>query len=150
MNSFSTGGIKLKNTDLSIGMKSTREAASHVYAGGATEHLQIETEVDRDARAIREKNLQYNETGEVADVDGKYRGKAGYLNHLKKTKDQLSANKFTGTQGPIRAQLFARSSVRWDYQPDVCKDYKQTGFCGYGDRYDLRLVVCIFEVLVYR
>ena len=20
-----------------------------------------------------------------------------------------------------------------DYQPDVCKDYKETGFCGYGD-----------------
>merc|ERR1719310_974237 len=24
-----------------------------------------------------------------------------------------------------------------DYQPDVCKDYKQTGYCGYGD-------ACIF------
>ena len=20
-----------------------------------------------------------------------------------------------------------------DYQPDICKDYKETGFCGYGD-----------------
>jgi RING finger protein 113A len=23
--------------------------------------------------------------------------------------------------------------VRWDYQPDICKDYKETGFCGFGD-----------------
>ena len=23
--------------------------------------------------------------------------------------------------------------MRFDYQPDVCKDYKETGFCGYGD-----------------
>lgn len=22
---------------------------------------------------------------------------------------------------------------RWDYQPDVCKDFKETGFCGFGD-----------------
>ena len=24
-------------------------------------------------------------------------------------------------------------TVRWDYQPDVCKDYKETGYCGFGD-----------------
>ncbi|KNZ51692.1 hypothetical protein VP01_385g6 [Puccinia sorghi] len=23
-----------------------------------------------------------------------------------------------------------------DYQPDVCKDYKETGYCGFGDTYD--------------
>jgi hypothetical protein len=22
---------------------------------------------------------------------------------------------------------------RFDYQPDICKDYKETGFCSYGD-----------------
>ena len=22
---------------------------------------------------------------------------------------------------------------RWDYAPDICKDYKETGFCGFGD-----------------
>ena len=36
-------------------------------------------------------------------------------------------------QGPIRAPLNIRSTVRWDYQPDICKDYKETGFCGFGD-----------------
>ncbi len=24
-------------------------------------------------------------------------------------------------------------TARFDYQPDVCKDYKETGYCGYGD-----------------
>ena len=24
-------------------------------------------------------------------------------------------------------------SFRWDYAPDICKDYKETGFCGFGD-----------------
>ncbi len=22
---------------------------------------------------------------------------------------------------------------RWDYQPDICKDYKETGYCGFGE-----------------
>ena len=26
-----------------------------------------------------------------------------------------------------------RTSISIDYQPDVCKDYKETGFCGFGD-----------------
>lgn len=32
-----------------------------------------------------------------------------------------------------RKHKFIKSTVRVDYQPDICKDYKQTGFCGYGD-----------------
>ena len=26
-----------------------------------------------------------------------------------------------------------RTTVRWDYAPDICKDFKETGFCGFGD-----------------
>ncbi|KAI8137371.1 hypothetical protein BJV82DRAFT_635628 [Fennellomyces sp. T-0311] len=35
--------------------------------------------------------------------------------------------------GPQRAPANVRVTARFDYQPDVCKDYKETGFCGYGD-----------------
>ena len=35
--------------------------------------------------------------------------------------------------GPIRAPANIRVTTRWDYQPDICKDYKETGFCGFGD-----------------
>lgn len=38
-----------------------------------------------------------------------------------------------GTFGPMRAPTFLRSTSRFDYCPDICKDYKETGFCGYGD-----------------
>ncbi|KAM9031460.1 E3 ubiquitin-protein ligase RNF113A-like [Sarcophilus harrisii] len=41
--------------------------------------------------------------------------------------------KACGRQGPMRAPGHLRATVRWDYQPDVCKDYKETGFCGFGD-----------------
>ncbi len=36
-------------------------------------------------------------------------------------------------KGPIRAPTNLRATVRWDYAPDICKDYKETGFCGFGD-----------------
>jgi len=35
--------------------------------------------------------------------------------------------------GPQRAPAHFRASVRVDYQPDICKDYKETGYCGFGD-----------------
>lgn len=62
--------------------------------------------------------------------DGTYRGAAGYSNFLQKNPDSVSQSKV----GPQKA---ASSNVRMvtitDFAPDVCKDYKQTGFCGFGD-----------------
>ena len=40
-------------------------------------------------------------------------------------------NKFLA--GPLRAPAFVRTTCVFDYQPNVCKDYKETGFCGFGD-----------------
>lgn len=34
----------------------------------------------------------------------------------------------------MRAPAHLRATVRWDYQPDICKDYKETGFCGFGGK----------------
>jgi RING finger protein 113A len=36
--------------------------------------------------------------------------------------------------GPLRAPAGnVRGISRMDYQPDICKDYKDTGFCSFGD-----------------
>lgn len=35
--------------------------------------------------------------------------------------------------GPQKASSNVRTITMTDYTPDVCKDYKQTGFCGFGD-----------------
>lgn len=35
--------------------------------------------------------------------------------------------------GPLKAPTNIRTITVTDYAPDVCKDYKQTGFCGFGD-----------------
>jgi RING finger protein 113A len=35
--------------------------------------------------------------------------------------------------GPQKSSTNVRTITITDYTPDVCKDYKQTGFCGFGD-----------------
>ena len=37
------------------------------------------------------------------------------------------------TVGPTKAPTNVRTITVTDFAPDVCKDYKTTGFCGYGD-----------------
>ncbi|RZF40097.1 hypothetical protein LSTR_LSTR002500 [Laodelphax striatellus] len=39
----------------------------------------------------------------------------------------------SSSKGPIKKPVFLRTTVRWDYQPDICKDFKETGLCGFGD-----------------
>lgn len=66
--------------------------------------------------------------------DKLYRGQAGYHQYNSR-KETTAGNAYKGisAKGPLRAPAHIRASVRWDYQPDICKDYKETGFCGFGD-----------------
>ncbi|KAJ1960632.1 RNA-splicing factor [Dipsacomyces acuminosporus] len=57
---------------------------------------------------------------------GIYKGLKGYGSRLK----EGSGSKKTG---PVKAPANVRSTSVFDYQPNVCKDYKETGYCGYGD-----------------
>ncbi|XP_063985781.1 E3 ubiquitin-protein ligase RNF113A [Diachasmimorpha longicaudata] len=101
---------------------------------GATAVLETETEVDKDAQAIFEKAQKINEELEGKEDDKIYRGLNNYAQYYKK-KDTAAGNASSGMvrKGPIRAPANLRATVRWDYQPDICKDYKETGFCGFGD-----------------
>ena len=54
--------------------------------------------------------------------------------------DQDAQN--TSFRGPMRAPTNVRSTLRIDYQPDVCKDYKDTGYCGYGGQGAPSLISC--------
>lgn len=109
----------------------------------ATATLETETEFDRDARAIRERQLKQAEeslkknpssasgsgSGEV------YKGIHGYTDYKAgfRREHTVSGEKAGGSHGPLRASAHIRLSARFDYQPDICKDYKETGYCGYGD-----------------
>lgn len=87
--------------------ESKREVVPQSYAGEATATAQIDTSIDRDARAALER---------------------------KREAPSLVATKASGQFAPMRAPTFLRATSRFDYQPDICKDYKETGFCGFGDQ----------------
>jgi len=133
-NAFATStGIEKKGLSYLLAEKS-EGSSKHVFGGNATAYNEVDTAEDRDARAIAERNLALQEEEGVNEDGSKiYRGQAGYKNHLKKDAASVGNNKNTGTQGPIRAPAFFRATCRFDFQPDICKDYRDTGFCGFGD-----------------
>ncbi|CAD5117980.1 DgyrCDS6720 [Dimorphilus gyrociliatus] len=101
---------------------------------GATREYNLDTEKNVDAQAIFERKQKVNEELEGKEDDKIYRGINNYATYIKK-KDTAQGNASSGhvRKGPMRAPANIRSTVRWDYQPDICKDYKETGFCGFGD-----------------
>lgn len=101
---------------------------------GATAILETETEADRDAQAIFEQAQKINQELKGKEDDKVYRGLNNYMQYYEK-RDTAQGNASSGMvrKGPIRAPSNLRSTVRWDYQPDLCKDYKETGYCGFGD-----------------
>jgi len=64
-------------------------------------------------------------------ADGTYKGAAAYSNFIARNPNAPSR----APVGPVKSS--SSSNVRMvtvtDFAPDVCKDYKQTGFCGFGD-----------------
>ena len=64
-----------------------------------------------------------------AEPDGTYKGAANYTSFIQKNPDAPS--KF----GPIKAPTNVRTVTVTDFAPDVCKDWKQTGYCGFGGKF---------------
>lgn len=98
---------------------SSGHSRPHVYAGDATHTTEIDTSTDKDARTVLERNIKLQESGVLDQEPNVYRGQAAYRSFVHKDPAQVGNNKMTGTQGPIRAPSFVRSSARFDYQ--VCR-----------------------------
>jgi len=60
--------------------------------------------------------------------DETYKGASAYSNFIRKNPNVPSRQ-----VGPMKASTNIRTITITDFAPDVCKDYKQTGFCGFGD-----------------
>ncbi|XP_042448302.1 zinc finger CCCH domain-containing protein 1-like [Zingiber officinale] len=108
----------------------------------ATATLETETEFSKYARAIRERVLKRAEEalkGKSKPCGGGndkiYKGIHGYTDYKAgfRREQTVAGEKASGAHGPLRASAHIRLSARFDYQPDICKDYKETGYCGYGD-----------------
>ncbi|KAJ5463080.1 hypothetical protein N7475_008024 [Penicillium sp. IBT 31633x] len=63
----------------------------------------------------------------TSELDGSYKGAANYQSFIQKNPDA------PGKFGPIKAPTNVRTVTVTDFAPDVCKDWKQTGYCGFGD-----------------
>jgi RING finger protein 113A len=100
----------------------------------ATKEVEIDTEKDKDARAIIDRNMKISKDklqGKIAnDV---YMGKSASIIYAEKSEKDMSMYKITGTLGPLRAPSNLRVTCRFDFAPGICKDWKETGFCGFGD-----------------
>ena len=48
-------------------------------------------------------------------------------------KEPNVVKKKMGELKPMKAQQHIRVTCRFDYAPGICKDYKETGYCGFGD-----------------
>jgi len=64
----------------------------------------------------------------VGQIDGTYKGLANQTKFFERNPDAPQRN-----VGPMKAPTNVRTVTVFDYAADVCKDYKQTGFCGFGD-----------------
>lgn len=74
------------------------------------------------------KNLLGTTRPRPGATDGTYKGAANYQSFIQK-----NPNAPTKQFGPMKAPTNIRTITVTDYAPDVCKDYKLTGFCGFGD-----------------
>ncbi|KAF6763124.1 hypothetical protein DFP72DRAFT_801523 [Ephemerocybe angulata] len=96
-------------------------AALDILAGDEAEELL--------AKRRRKERLDAGEVDEEIPNDGQYHGQSAYRTHIKKSTETPKAMRV----GPQRSANTIRTVTITDYQPDVCKDYKETGYCGFGD-----------------
>lgn len=113
--SYKTTGAELKN-EMKENTFATRE---------------VDTAMDRDQRTIEERREEVMKATEGKEDDKVYRGLNNYAQYIEKR--EAIQGKRLATKGPIRAPTNIRSTVRWDYDPMSCKDYRETGICGFGD-----------------
>ncbi|KAJ1919971.1 RNA-splicing factor [Mycoemilia scoparia] len=125
--------------DTKVEYKVEDETKHYIKGKDATREAEWDTQKDRDGQAILEKKVKAQQNNSNnANSDGgrsdEYKGQASYKTFIKPEDSKFgNAASAKNRTGPIRAPSHLRSTTVFDYQPDICKDYKETGFCGYGD-----------------
>lgn len=110
------------------------DAKPHYLVNDATRSLDLEND-DRG----RHTRAAFDEAPKESDEGTQkiYKGMQGYKDYrdgFRREDDKLkSGSSHARTHGPSKPSANYRMSVLVDYQPDVCKDYKETGYCGFGD-----------------
>lgn len=101
--------------------------------------LDVDTEVGKDTRSMHERNQQIHKDLKSGVLEaGIYRGLGGYKQYAERSDSAISASKSTGLLGPVRGTNNVRGTLRIEWigtsgDGGICKDYKETGYCGFGD-----------------
>lgn len=95
----------------------------------------VDPDRDNDQRAQYERDREIQKRIAAGELEeGVYRGKNAYRAYITPDDERKAASsKLTGALGPNRAMAHLRTTSRFDYQMDICKDFKETGYCGFGD-----------------
>lgn len=109
-------------------------------ADDITRRLQVDTEENQDTRTVLERNQEIHKGLKEGTLEaGVYRGLGAYKKYAEMSESKIANAKYTGLLGPIRSTMSnVRSTMRVEYwgvsgDGGICKDYKETGYCGYGD-----------------
>ncbi|KAF2714682.1 hypothetical protein K504DRAFT_456873 [Pleomassaria siparia CBS 279.74] len=115
-----TNGSSLKASTANQKTKSTYEGTTK-YEADRTAKIEASTD------ATKQTNW-YDENAEDALSTKNLLGKTRAKPIIEKNPDAPNRQ-----VGPMKAATNIRTITVTDYTPDVCKDYKQTGYCGFGD-----------------
>ena len=126
----SASNLRKANADLSATTYEAERTTTIKSSNDATKSSNWYDESATDA--LSSKNLLGSTRPNVAGAreagNGTYKGLANSTKFIQK-----NPNAPTRVVGPVKAPTNIRTVTTTDFAPDVCKDYKQTGFCGFGD-----------------
>ncbi|PJF19187.1 hypothetical protein PSACC_01033 [Paramicrosporidium saccamoebae] len=124
----SAGAETPTGSKLDLHFEASRD--TNLSTADATATAEYETDVSQDHRALREQSS--TQTSVLTD---RYQGRSAYYAYLTR-HDTTRANALSDknhASAPHRLATHIRNTCRFDYAPDLCKDYNETGFCGFGD-----------------
>lgn len=128
--------IKRRRKDAGVTVSSRIENAVRP-AENQTESTKSTIPTLKDADVATKTSNWYDEGTEKAitkpitrptESDGTYKGAANYQSFIQKNPEREARQ-----VGPVKSSTNVRTITVTDFAPDVCKDYKQTGYCGFGD-----------------
>ncbi|KAG6002769.1 hypothetical protein E4U43_001047 [Claviceps pusilla] len=127
-----TGAITASSKDAATGDRDLQAtvftANRHVPISDSNDATKQSNWYDEGAQDARSSKNSSKSIPRNTDSDGTYKGLANQTSFIQKNPDAPQR-----TVGPIKAPTNIRTITVTDFAPDVCKDYKKTGFCGFGD-----------------
>ncbi|PMD63329.1 uncharacterized protein K444DRAFT_523288 [Hyaloscypha bicolor E] len=115
---------------------STSDLTSTIYSADRSTTIKSSNDATKQSNwydenatdALSSKSLLGTTRAKPEAAEGTYKGLANATSFIQK-----NPNAPTKVVGPVKAPTNIRTITVTDFAPDVCKDYKQTGFCGFGD-----------------